>query len=382
MYRTARLRCFTARRTVLSSSQYHRSYARDAPSIFSARISSINHVWATHYCRGTTRDLRAFSSNVERELDSVNETSSHQDVNKVGTSSFLLFVNGVVVLLHFCNQEIHSLLDMEEVTKAGNLLNQAQTEALRQNDLQLLSNIKSYTAYLNTLLAAQKQFVHSDEETVVRVASLAEKAHDLLVRMEDISGVSDEYSSMQMSGIMKSGIRQPNLRPTTSHYDAVILAFANATCAANTSNFTTNFTMNAPYIAQRWLQRMETLALDANSGVAPTLESYHNVMRSCSVIAMMNKQSKSPILTQAIFEKLKNNKSLSPTAREYRLLLQTWSSSLCKDSAYKATGVWMSMQRAFRMGNQEMEPSLDDAKMVLEAHSRAMYVFFFSVCCW
>jgi hypothetical protein len=41
----------------------------------------------------------------------------------------------------------------------------------------------------------------------------------------------------------------------------------------------------------------------------------------------------------------------------------------------------MSMQRAFRMGNQEMEPSLDDAKMVLEAHSRAMYVFFFSVCC-
>eukprot|EP00804_Cyclotella_cryptica_P007143 CCRYP_009707-RA/>CCRYP_009707-RA protein AED:0.02 eAED:0.02 QI:612/1/1/1/1/1/2/226/617 len=221
------------------------------------------------------------------------------------------------------------------------------------------------------LLNAQKQLIGSDEESVVRIVALADKAHDLLVQMEDISGFSDKHSSMRLSGIAMSEIREPRLRPSTLHYNSVILSFANATIAAQAANYSTNFTMNAPYISQRWLQRMETLALDSSSGIAPTIESYHHVMAACSATAMPNRQTKAPLLTQAIFDKLKLSTTVSPTIHEYRLLLRTWCASLCKDSAFKATGVWMSMQRAFRMGDEGMEPTLEDGKMVLEAWSRA-----------
>jgi hypothetical protein len=254
-------------------------------------------------------------------------------------------------------------------------------DAISHNKPDLLPTMECYTSYLTALLNRQKQLDHSDKEATVRIVSLAEKAHNILVHMEEFSGVSDAQNSsmMNLSGTTtESQIRQPTLRPTSFHYNAVIEFFANANAAAQEGKYTTHFTMNAPYIAQRWLQRMETLSLsDANSSgvVQPTLDSYYHVMKACSSIAFMNHQSsKSPILTQAIFDKLKQNPNLTASSREYRLLLQTWSSSVCKDSAYKATGVWMSMQRAFRRGDKTMEPSLEDCKMVLEAWSRAMYV--------
>jgi hypothetical protein len=263
------------------------------------------------------------------------------------------------------------LSESGDIAKAGELLNQTQTDALIQNKKELLPDIVSYTAYMTALLNAQKQMIGSDQESAVRIVALADKAHDLLVQMEDISGVSDKHSSMRLSGVAISELREPNLRPSTFHYDSIILSFAYATIAAQEANYTTNFTMNAPYISQRWLQRMETLALDPSSGIAPTVESYHHVMAACSATAMPNMRSKAALLTQAIFDKLKRNTILSPKVQEYRLLLRTWCASLCKDSAFKATGVWMSMQRSFRMGDEAIEPTLEDGKMVLEAWSRA-----------
>jgi hypothetical protein len=224
---------------------------------------------------------------------------------------------------------------------------------------------------MTALLNAQKR-LSKDEESAVRMAALAEKAHELLVKMEDVSGVSEELSSMRLSGVEDGGqVRMPSLKPTTVHYDCVIEAIALATTMAREAGYTCNFTMNAPYIAQRWLSRMETLSSN-NPGVAPTLQSYSHVMEACSFISAINKQSKGPILTQSIFDKLKHNPNLNPTAKEYRLLLRTWSESNCKDSAYKATGVWMAMHGAFKRGEEGMEPTLEDGKMVLESWSRAV----------
>ena len=232
---------------------------------------------------------------------------------------------------------------------------------------------------MTALLNNQRQLLNQ-EDAVANIVSLAEKAHDLLVYMEDISGVSDMHSSMRLIGVIDSnGIRQPNLQPASCHYDVVLESLANACCAAEDVHYTTNFTSNAPYISQRWLQRMETLAAEDlnhhDTTVAPTIQSYHNAMKACSVIAISNKQSKSTILTQAIFDKLKQNPNLIPTSNEYRLLLQTWSRSNCKDSAYRATGVWTTMLWAFRSEIEEgiiEEPTLEDGKMVLKAWSRAV----------
>ena len=265
-----------------------------------------------------------------------------------------------------------SLLTSGDIAAAESLLQQSQSDALSQHQIDLLPKVDTYTAYLKALLETQQKALHSND-SIAEIISLAEKAHDLLVQMEDLSGVSDEYSSMRMSGTTDGHIRQPTLRPTTLHYNSVITALSNVSITAHELNYNTHFTMNAPYIAQRWLGRMETIsASSSSSGVMPTLESYHNVMKACSVVARMNKQSKSPILTQAIFDNLRQRTDISPTVKEYRLLMQTWSDSLCKDSAFRSTGVWMDMQRAFRKGDKSMEPTLEDGKMVLKSWSRAM----------
>lgn len=283
-------------------------------------------------------------------------------------------------------QEIISLSTSGNITEAGALLQQAYSDAISQNKIDLLPNMETYTAYMTALLETQQKIILSlpSKDAIVQIISIAERAHNLLVQMEDLSGVSDEYHpSMRMSGAMIESpsstiMRQSNLQPNTMHYNLVLATFANASIASHDYNYTTHFTLNAPYIAQRWLVRMETLSkVAATAAVSPTLESYQNVMKACSMVLPSNmnqKQSKSPMLTQAIFDKLRQNSNISPTVEEYRLLMQTWasSSSGCKDSAFRATGVWMDMQRAFRRGDKAMEPTLEDGKRVLQSWSVAV----------
>ena len=301
---------------------------------------------------------------------------------------------------------------MGNISKAQEILNDMRIYADSKNDKDGLPDIDSYTALMNALIDQQNHIIstiehgeignqsspsesesgggsidsHSsmtNKQKAVKIMALAEIAHDLLIQMEDSSGVSDHYSSMRLSGFIESNVRNKSLRPTSHHYDSVISAFANATTAAHTTHYASHLAKNAPYIAQRWLQRMETLAFDPHSGVTPTVESYHRVMEACaasgsssgtpfSTASFSNKQSKAAVLTQAIFDKLKENTNVRPTAREYKLLLRTWCGSSCKDAAFKATGLWMTMQKSLRWGIEEMEPSLDDGKMVLKAWSKAM----------
>lgn len=258
------------------------------------------------------------------------------------------------------------------------MLNRMEASATSQNNRAGLPDIDSYTALMNALLDQQNNLISNtehignenqlnDDNGALNLLALAEKAHNLLIQMENLSGVSDHYSPMGSSGSIDGSIRNTDLRPTSHHYDCVINAFANASTVIKS-----NLTKNAPYIAQRWLQRMETLAFDQHSGVTPTVDSYYHVMEAFSANGASHKLSKAPFLTQAVFDKLKQNTDLRPTAREYRLLLRTWCSSSSKDAAYNATGLWMTMQSSLKGGIEEMEPTLEDGKTVLEAWSRAM----------
>ena len=197
----------------------------------------------------------------------------------------------------------------------------------------------------------------------------------LLIQMEDISGVSDHYSTMGLSGSVEGDLRDGKLRPDSHHYDSVIFAFANASTAARDAKYTNHLAMNAPYMSQRWLERMETLAFDAHSGVRPTVDSYFHVMEAYAATdnptSSNKKLSKATVLVQSIFDKLKENTTIRPTGREYRLLLHTWCSSGMREAAYKAYRVWMTMQKEFQRGAEDMEPNLEDGKMVLEAFTRS-----------
>eukprot|EP00584_Thalassiosira_punctigera_P001020 CAMPEP_0172537518 /NCGR_PEP_ID=MMETSP1067-20121228/9100_1 /TAXON_ID=265564 ORGANISM="Thalassiosira punctigera, Strain Tpunct2005C2" /NCGR_SAMPLE_ID=MMETSP1067 /ASSEMBLY_ACC=CAM_ASM_000444 /LENGTH=792 /DNA_ID=CAMNT_0013322835 /DNA_START=71 /DNA_END=2449 /DNA_ORIENTATION=- len=301
------------------------------------------------------------------------------------------------------NQEIISHAESGDISKAEESLGLMQAGAISQNNADGLPDIDSYTALMNACIDEQRDIISATEEErddevtsdanttmpneehsaqsnergTVKIMALAEKAHDLLVTMEDLSGVSDHYSSMRPSGSALTELRNPSLRPTSHHYDSVISASANVATAARDANYTSHLIKNAPFVAQRWLQRMETLAFDPKSGVTPTVDSYFHVMKACAASSVTdapnNKRCKAPALAQSIFDKLKQNTNIRPMAREHRLMLRTWAGSVGhKEAAYRAMGFWMTMQREFGGGVEEMEPTLEDGKMVLEACTRAI----------
>ena len=271
--------------------------------------------------------------------------------------------------------------------------------AISQHDSDQFADIDSYTAVMDGLIDQQTQLISSigeemneiesdlnatmpnrlssefNERGAAKVMMLAEMANELLIQMEDISGVSDRYSSMR--GNVAHELRSASLQPTSHHYDLAITAFVNAATVARDTNYSSPATSNAPYVAQRWLQRMETLAFDPYSGVSPSVDSYYHVMEAYASLgngaaAIPTNKNRAPILAQAVYDKLKENTNLIPTVREHRLLIRAWCKSTCKEAAYKAMGLWMNMLRLFRAGDEEMEPRLEDGKMVLEAWSRAL----------
>ncbi len=291
-------------------------------------------------------------------------------------------------------QQIISLAESGDFGKAEELLNTMQADAISCQREDMLPDVDCYTALMNAFIEEQRRLSSHDTRALksdvsnlenfadaggaVTTIALAEKAQDLLIQMEDLSGVSDRFSSMRLSGSIVTGLRRTSLQPTSHHYDTVISAFAIATTAANDVHYSSHLNKQAPHIASRWLTRMETLSsltrLDALASVAPTVDSYFYVMGAYAAgdTATASKESKAPLLVQSVFDKLKQNPKVNPTVREYRLLLRTWCGSFFnKDAAYKAMGIWMNMQLLFRGGIAEMEPTLEDGKMVLEAWTRS-----------
>ena len=257
-------------------------------------------------------------------------------------------------------------------------------DAISKHNKDGFPDIDSYTALMNACIDGQRRLMPAfedegnkttsdllntaatmpkNEQKVATIMELAERAQELLVQMEDISGVSSTRL-----GRIKPDLRNASLQPTSHHYDCVISTFANATVAAQNTYHTSHLAKNAPHIAQIWLQRMETLSFDPHSGVSPTVDSYFHVMEACVAGATA---AKAPIVAQSVFDKLKQNTNIHPTTREYRFLLQIWCGSGHKEAAYKAMGLWMIMQRSFREGVEEMEPTLEDNKMILEAWTRS-----------
>ncbi|KAL9188816.1 hypothetical protein ACHAXT_007194 [Thalassiosira profunda] len=321
---------------------------------------------------GARHDLRAFSSSADAAGD----------------------VDGV-------DKQIISLAESGDIAKAEEALHKMQSDAVSQNNAEGFPDIDSYTALMNACIDEQRRLIsaiedetheiemdanatmpnehgtEANEQGAAAIMTLSEKAHDLLIQMEDLSGVSDHYSSMRLSGSMNTDLRDPSLKPTSHHYDSVILAFAHAVTTAHDTHYTSHSTKNAPYIAQRWLGRMETLAFDPQSGVTPTVDTYFHVMEACAAsdtaASATNQKSKGPVLAQAVFDKLTDNTTIYPTAREYRLMMNAWvTSSGHRAAAYKAMGLWMAMQKSFRGGADDMEPTLEDGKMVLEAWTRSI----------
>jgi len=330
-----------------------------------------------HYCNASSQKKWIGYSRAFSKSNNLTDDNRHQ------------VDGGHVVSQEGLDKQIISIKKLGECGKAEELLNKMQTDAITYSRVDMLPKLESYTSLISSFLEEQQRQAEESKETVESIMTVAEKVQQLLIHMEDFSGVSDRFSSMRLSGqsiATTTDIRLPSLQPTSQHYNAVISAFANAAQNTQQQHYASHLTIKqAPFIASRWLTRMETLSsLNRSSdgtliSITPTVDSYYNVMRAYAASETAgdnnnnsnNKESKTPILVQSIFDKLEQNPNVHPTVRECRLLLQTWCNSSNKDAAYKAMGVWMNMQLLFRTGDERMEPTLQDAKWVLDAWTRS-----------
>lgn len=74
---------------------------------------------------------------------------------------------------------------------------------------------------------------------------------------------------------------------------------------------------------------------------------------------------------QSIFDEL-----TSPNAETYRLMIRAWAWSGERRAAFTATGFLRKMLRLLDQGNTDMEPSLEEYRIVLKAWTSAKYVCF------
>ncbi|KAL7532621.1 hypothetical protein ACHAWF_004189 [Thalassiosira exigua] len=294
------------------------------------------------------------------------------------------------------DEKIASLVASGDLTRAREALDRAVDDAASRDDPDGLPALASFASLLTAYVAEQERLLSELRSSssdggpdlgtdggsdgaaaaAVEAMSLAERAHDLLVRAEDLSGVSDAHSSMRLAGKIETDLRDARVRPNSEQYDAVVAAFANASVAAREAKYTSHLIKNAPYIARRWLERTEKLALDPESGVAPTADTYYRAMEACAssgggLGAPDKHRSQAAALAESVFDKLRSNRGVRPTAREYRLMMRTWCECGRKEGAYHALMMWDDMQDLFRGGDESMEPSLGDGKAVLEAFTTA-----------
>lgn len=74
---------------------------------------------------------------------------------------------------------------------------------------------------------------------------------------------------------------------------------------------------------------------------------------------------------QSIFDEI-----LNPDAESYRLMIRAWAWSGERRGAFTATGFLRRMLRLLDQGNTEMEPSIEEYRIVLDSWTRAKYVCF------
>ena len=264
--------------------------------------------------------------------------------------------------------------------------------AQTSDTLDCLPDFDSYTSVLDSWVSYQKDLIFSsssDEDSqekrvqmMKELIEAADQADLILKNMEDTFGII--LSSKQKHAL-------DDIRPTSHHYDAVINAWYNVASAyqehkirrnkesegENGGNFV--YHRGVPQRAQLRLEAMENISHSnylTYTNVRPSIDTYNRVIEIWGM--MRDKEHHFASMAQTIFDRLApfNNTGstegmVQPNSDTYRIMIRTWCQSTQKGAAFNATGFLMKMQSLLIDGIEEMEPTVEDYAMVLEAWSKA-----------
>ncbi len=281
--------------------------------------------------------------------------------------------------------------------KAQEILLHQQSLALSSDKLNCLPDFDSYTSVLDSWVSYQHDLMSSSSDEVEdtqekrvqmmkELIDAADQADLILKNMEDTFGIIS--SSKQKHEL-------DDIRPTSHHYDAVINAWYNVASAyqehkmrkkeqGSSNNKDSEgegifvYHRGVPQRAQLRLEAMENISQSnylTYTNVRPSIGTYNRVMEIWGM--MRDKEHHFASMAQNIFDRLapfnagSTEGLIQPNSDTYRIMIRTWCRSTQKGAAFNATGFLMKMQSLLIDGIEEMEPSVEDYAMVLEAWTKA-----------
>ena len=149
----------------------------------------------------------------------------------------------------------------------------------------------------------------------------------------------------------------------TARCNAVLAVWAAASKAGH--QVQARVTRSIPQRAQFLLEQMELSYRKQDSTdiiVMPSVESYNLVIEAWAY----SQEHLPGSMAERVYRKLCNSDS-RPNSESHKLIIMAWALSRERRAAFTATGHLMKMIRAFDSGDEDMEPSLEDYRIVLRS---------------
>ena len=141
--------------------------------------------------------------------------------------------------------------------------------------------------------------------------------------------------------------------PSSHHYIAALKCWTNVCVAAHEAN------LQKSSLVRGIPQRTEYLAL---SMPKPTVEIYNLVIQAWAYSGEHLRGT----MAEQVFTKVED-----PNGETFQQIIRAWCWSQERRCAFTATGHFMRMMRLLELGRSDMEPSMDDYRILFEAWTRA-----------
>jgi hypothetical protein len=266
-----------------------------------------------------------------------------------------------------------SLLEQKSPRPAQDALEQAV--ATDQEKREIAQEIFDAWIRLQNNLLTSYDTDNPDRELLKEICEAAEQAHALLEQM---------LPSLAANRVLPTQSTMDGTDPSDDlerrrHYqdfdfgaagrcNAVLAAWAAASRAGR--KVRTRITRAIPQRAQALLERMEASYRKqdvSETTVGASLDSYNLVIEAWAHSHEHLRGS----MAERIFQKMLSSSDARPNGESYKFIIWAWALSRERRAAFTATGHFMRMLRLLENGDEDMEPALEDYRVILKAWTYA-----------
>ena len=208
-----------------------------------------------------------------------------------------------------------------------------------------------------------------DRSKLKNICEAAEEAHRLLERM--IPSLVSHIAANEYEDEPQRVQYHDFDTVATARCEAVLNAWVAAVRQGHSLR-QTSLTRGIPQRAHSLLEQMEqsyaNQIVASELSVRPSVESYNRVMEAWAYSHELIRGS----MAERIFQKLSNGtvSGSRPNNESYKLIIRAWSLSGERKAAFSATGHLQQMLQRLEQGDEDMEPALEDYRVVLKAWTR------------